>query len=91
MKVQISGPNLRDQSRGQFHIHAVGCRDLQRTNIEPEYAYGWPVEATTKREVVEAIYDDHMAEHADDPTDRWGTWEPYLEDLYFFPCTKELK
>jgi hypothetical protein len=28
MQVTICGPNLRDQSKGSFHVHAADCADL---------------------------------------------------------------
>ena len=30
MKLTIHGPNLIDQSKGDFHVHAAGCRDNHR-------------------------------------------------------------
>lgn len=63
MQVTICGPNLRDQSKGTFHVHAAGCGDLVRhARREPEYSNGWTVEVSSRREIVEAIYSDHMDE-----------------------------
>lgn len=28
--VTILGPNLRDQSKGSFHVHRAGCADLHK-------------------------------------------------------------
>jgi hypothetical protein len=30
VKLTIVGPNLLDQSKGDFHVHAAGCADLSR-------------------------------------------------------------
>lgn len=86
MKVTICGPNLRDQSKGEIHVHAAGCADLARgARREPEYRNGWTTEAATRREVVEAMYP---------PNDFQWTWEEdhevYEESFYFFPCTEGL-
>lgn len=82
MRVSICGPNLRDQSKGQFHVHAANCTDLTR-NIrrEPEYRNGWEMDAASRVEVCDAIYppEDFECESGD-----------YLDDLHFFPCTKGL-
>lgn len=84
MQVTICGPNLYDQSKGQFHVHAAGCADLQRgARREPEYANGWTIEASTRDEVGDEIYADHIAE---------GSMEPGQGqfDCHFFPCCDAL-
>jgi hypothetical protein len=64
MKVVICGPNLNDQRKGQFHIHAAGCHDLvKNARREPEYKNGWTIDAHSREDVVRNIYSDHMAEH----------------------------
>jgi hypothetical protein len=30
MTVRISGPNLRDQTKGSFHVHREGCADIKK-------------------------------------------------------------
>lgn len=78
--VTICGPNLRDQSKGQFHVHAAGCADLVRGAArEPEYRHGWTIEAESRVEVGDSIYEDHIAE---------GSMEPGegMSDCHFFPC-----
>lgn len=33
MRVTILGPNLADQSKGSFVVHAEGCRDIDRVKF----------------------------------------------------------
>lgn len=82
MRVHIIGPNLPDQSKGSFHIHAEGCTDVQR---DPQYAaflhdreYTWAV--TSRLNAAAEVYADQIAE---------GTMTAHdgLADLYFAPCT----
>ncbi len=82
MYVTICGPNLRDQSQGSFHVHAVGCADLlRRARHEPEYYNNWTIDAQSAIEVCDAIY----------PPGDFGC-EPgeYLSDIHFFPCCDKL-
>lgn len=82
MRVTICGPNLRDQSQGDFHVHAAGCADLvKHAKREPEYRHGWTTEADTLREIVEEVYSDMI-----DEDDEYSTWDMYESDLHFFPC-----
>lgn len=85
MRVVICGPNLNDQSKGQFHAHAEGCADLRRmASREPEYRHGWTVEVETRIEVGDNIYEDHIGE---------GTMlsGEGVDDVHFFPCLKDLR
>lgn len=83
MRVTICGPNLMDQSKGSFHIHAAGCADLRRgARREPEYENGWTIEANTKRTVVMAVYADQIGEGS--------TYEACREDLHFMDCCAAL-
>jgi hypothetical protein len=85
MRITICGPNLRDQSKGQFHAHAEGCKDLVRgaRGPEPEYANGWTIEADTKVEVGDSVYEDHISE---------GTMlsGEGVDDVQFFSCCASL-
>jgi hypothetical protein len=88
MKLTIHGPNLIDQSKGDFHVHAAGCRDNHREVRMNGSEHPWTLEADSAQAVVEAIYSDHIAERqAGDP---YSTWQPYLEGIAFFPCVKDL-
>jgi len=85
MRVTICGPNLNDQSKGQFHIHAEGCADLTRKlSREPEYRYGWTIDADTRDQVGDEIYADHIEEGSMNPGE--GT-----SDCNFFPCCAALR
>lgn len=88
MEVAICGPNLRDQSKGQLHVHALGCADLAKGAVrEPEYRehLRMDLDADDRREVVEAVYP---------PEDFGYTWEDdgemYLSEFHFFPCCDAL-
>lgn len=90
MRVAIAGPNLRDQSKGTFHVHSADCADLKRTNKEPEYADAWVIDASGYRDVTFAVYADHIAENfwetedIDKLTD--DEISSYINDFYYFPC-----
>lgn len=89
MRVAVIGPNLRDQSRGQLHVHNEFCNHhLQMALTEPEYANPQIFEADTRQEVVEEIYPPDQFEY--DPADN-DDYEAYLNEFYFFPCVKDLK
>jgi hypothetical protein len=85
MRVTICGPNLNDQSKGQFHAHHADCADLVRgaRGPEPEYRHGWTIEAETKIEVADSIYEDHIGEGTMDSGEG-------LDDVYFFSCCSKL-
>lgn len=81
MKVTICGPNLRDQSKGQLHVHAAGCGDLQAAR-EPEYRHGWTIDADSEKEVVINCYPPEDFDYDENSSD----YHAYREDIYFFPC-----
>lgn len=91
MQVIIIGPNLRDQSKGQLHVHKAGCKDLARfKRHEPEYDYAMgipPVEAQTRAEIVLNWYPPEEFEY--NPHDE-SDYLQYRDEFYFFPCTKDL-
>lgn len=74
----VVGPNLRDQSKGTFVVHAAGCSDLHKLRFEEQ-------DATTSykslREVVENIYPPDQFEWRRGPDD-----SSYWNDIHFFPC-----
>lgn len=87
MLVHIIGPNLRDQSKGDFHVHAQGCADVTRN---PEYqapdydsdrkvVYG----VDSQRDVSEFIYSDMIGEGS-------MTWQDGLGTFHLFPCVGDL-
>lgn len=81
MKVTICGPNLRDQTRGQFHVHKAGCLNLKRG--EPiAYESGWEIEVSNRTELCDAVYD---------PGEFNCKSGEYMDDFYFFPCVAALE
>lgn len=87
MRVVIVGPNLYDQSRGQFHVHAEGCADLQRDpDMRESIATqgGITLDAGTRLDVEESIYGP---EAGDFDRPHRGAW---LDEFHFAPCCKEL-
>lgn len=85
-KLHVVGPNLRDQSKGSFHVHAHGCGDMSRmARRDPEFAYelihGHAVEFNTLVEVAEYVYDNGIMEDGETGAD-------YLHDFHFAPCVK---
>lgn len=91
MDVVICGPNLVNQTKGQFHVHTADCSDLDKMKRrEPAYRpeNRMAIEADSRQEIVEWLYDDHMTE---EERDRGTTpdWREY-DDIYLFPCLKAL-
>lgn len=99
MNVRVIGPNLRDQSKGSFHVHADGCAHLG--NYGPGRKLGGDVEGdremlvtdATVVKVVFATYADQIGESVGDEfesvvdaLERGG----YVEDFYFAPCCADL-
>jgi hypothetical protein len=88
MQVTIIGPNLQDQSKGTFHVHKAGCKDLSKPAYRLNKVYGLmgdTVEVSTKREAAEYVYPvDEFEYWAEDP-------DGYINDLWFAPCTRGLR
>lgn len=80
MNVTICGPNLNDQSKGTFHVHATGCVHLTiGARREPEYRNGWTFDADTRVSVAGHVYEDQIAESDE-------VAEDYVPDFHFFDC-----
>jgi hypothetical protein len=73
-QVRIFGPNLRDQSKGSFHVHAETCADCDKY----KYSDGWHAVVETYEDVAEEVYSDQIAEGL--PLDA------ALQDIHFMPC-----
>ena len=65
MRVTIVGPNLKDQSKGSFHVHKAGCRDLDKRM----YLGGgrgsddaWEMDVESRVEVSAEVYGDIISE-----------------------------
>lgn len=91
MDVVILGPNLNNQNKGQFHVHTADCADLDKMKRrEPAYRpeNRMAIDAGSRQEIVEWLYDDHMRE---EELERGNTpdWREY-DDIYLFPCLKSL-
>jgi len=54
--VVIVGPNLRDQSKGEFHVHAAGCADLKRNRNLKHENQSMTLEAGSLVEIVDYVY-----------------------------------
>jgi hypothetical protein len=79
----VVGPNLRDQSKGSFHVHAEGCRDMQRMakrdqEFQVELDNG-AVEFDSLTGVVDYCYP---------PGDFECESGEYMSDFHFAPCVK---
>lgn len=91
MKVTVIGPNLLKQDKGQFHVHAAGCRDISADPQRNGYRQAAPhmeVDAESRLDVAGFVYEDHMNE-AEEGTP-WTEPEAYLSDFHFAPCCDEL-
>jgi hypothetical protein len=86
MKVVICGPNLFDQSKGQFHVHKKGCADLRKREYRA-VAPHMPAEVKTKLDVATFVYEDIMRENEG----VLATPEPYVSEFHFAPCVRGLK
>lgn len=82
MRVAILGPNLADQSRGDFHVHAAGCSDIGKVRFLSGIAKrdcSWEMEASSLTEIVDAVY----------PPDQFECESgEYMQEFHFAPCVK---
>ena len=75
----IFGPNLRDQSKGDFVVHAADCADCAKLRAE-QWSRG---EYTSQDAVLRDLYSDHIAEGSCTIEDARGS-------VHFAPCVKVL-
>jgi hypothetical protein len=83
----VIGPNLPNQAKATFHVHADGCADLQRGWIKP-YARqagtgrgeGWTAEYGSLLEVEGDVYDFAADENED------YELGDYQSEFHFAPC-----
>lgn len=88
MQVTIYGPNLADQAKGTFHVHAAECRDPAPRELGYGHqAEGWTIEVPSRWGATLEVYSDHIRE-AGDPSE--AHLRGYLDDLWFAPCCREL-
>jgi hypothetical protein len=71
----VLGPNLPDQTKGDFHVHAEGCRDIARYPRSIRDG-GTLLDVNSVEEISAVIYD-----FEENP-------EQYAHDFYDFPCVK---
>jgi len=94
MDVVVLGPNLRDQSKGTFHVHAADCYDLGKYGPGRQYGgdvypYAEPhIKDASVLEVVTQTYADQIDE---EPRDSQAEYIRMLvNDFHFFPCVGSL-
>lgn len=86
-QVVICGPNLNDQSKGTFHVHAAGCAEARQYG--PHKRHGgetpWQVEATSRADVVLDVYGPDAGDFDLDATDPESI-RAYAGEFHFAPC-----
>lgn len=85
--VKIQGPNLRDQSKGQFHVHTANCGDNRHYGYRGRFGGeepAWAIEVAAKEDCESFIYDFAPVET---PGYELGD---YLGEFWFAPCVKNL-
>lgn len=82
MEVTVIGPNLRDQSKGTFHVHAAGCADIARNiRTEPMYAEGHTADYASLAEACDDVY----------PPEQFDCESgEYVDEFHVFPCAASL-
>lgn len=79
-RVAILGPNLADQSKGDFHVHAIGCSDIARVKFLAGFTErhcAMEMDASCLTQIVDAVY----------PPEEFDC-QPgeFLQDFHFAPC-----
>lgn len=86
MQVVVIGPNLQDQSKGDFHVHEASCADVKRSPLYqfPDYKSDKenPIEVLDKATVGEYVYADFIPDEM--------SVADAVADCYFFPCCSDL-
>lgn len=93
MRVVIFGPNLMDQSKGQFHVHAAGCGDAKHYGPRGKYGGeegGWEIEVAGKIDIVWAVYSNQLEETGEDEAGQNEIAKDWLSDFWFAPCCEGL-
>lgn len=93
MDVRICGPNLRNQSKGNFHVHQDGCNDLKaygpgrREGGDVLGIMETLVTDATVTSCVEAVYDNGIIdEHLADGDPIEQVIDNLAGDFWFAPC-----
>lgn len=80
--VLVHGPNLVDQSKGGFVVHAVGCADNRKVRTF-DNGRPWKIKGAKDRMgIVADVYEDFIFSNEQDPVESFET------DLHFCPCVK---
>ena len=77
MRVTVLGPNLNDQSKGTFVVHAEGCADLSRGVNRMEWVPHWSGDYPSRTAVCDDVYV---------PEEFQCTSGEYLSEFHFMPC-----
>lgn len=92
MQIEIFGPNLRDQSKGQFHVHAAACGDCKHYGRNGKFGGedGWKIESDSQLKVSTEIHCDILSDYGLTPDDAEGVelLRAWLDDIWFAPCVK---
>jgi hypothetical protein len=76
MKVTIFGPNLPDQSQGQFHVHPKDSKAAARMAAARGHIIErFDEEVDSVQEIIEACYSDQIAESGEN-------WKAYRADFH---------
>ena len=78
----VYGPNLGDQSRGTFHVHADGCGHQAPTELFGDPAPGWAITVDSRAQVALEVYGDQIREGA--------SYESCRTDIWFAVCCHAL-
>ena len=90
--VAIIGPNLYDQSKGQFHVHSETCRDGLNPRKYP-LAYRWvEQQVSSVWDVLVLVYGDIACDSTEPDSPEW---EAYIEqtrsEFHFHGCVSDLR
>lgn len=77
IRLAVFGPNLRDQSKGQFVVHTADCADCKKLAREHRDDGNYTDALHVSRE----LYADMIAEES-------MTADDGLQEIYFAPCVK---
>jgi hypothetical protein len=87
MEVLIHGPNLNEQSKGQFHVHRDGCADNYHYGPYKRFGgeeYPMTVSVSCRLDVEDYIYGPDAG---DFDLPHPGAW---LDEFHFAPCCSNL-
>ena len=84
----VIGPNLPDQSRGQFHVHDAECAAGYRLGGQVGPGGTMEIQTDSRSEIVEYVYDCILDECVDE-----GVYETideaiaeHMGEFHFCPC-----